>query len=400
MPGTLVTRTWEYNPALDAPARYRRACRYRAFIPEALSALGLTLDASVLGAVSEAEQAIRDLNAVAADDLRAMGRLLLRSESIASSKIEGMQLDARELARAEARLDTGAHVGDTARDVIANIDAMILAVEDAASVDRFEPRHIRAIHRRLMERATNPRIAGRVRSEQNWIGGNDYNPCNADFVPPPPEDVPRLLDDLCGAMNADRLPPIVQAALVHAQFETIHPFHDGNGRTGRALIHVVLRRRRIAAHYVPPISVVLAQGKDRYIAGLTAFRGDDVQRWLAYFADAALSSARLATRYLGAVAELTGQWKEQLRASPRAPRADAAAWRLIEALPARPTITSAVAAEAIGRSRPQVMVAIEQLVDAGVLTPLTNARRNMAWEAVGLLDLIRQLELGEPPVQT
>jgi Fic family protein len=397
MPGTLLKKTWEYNPVLDAPARYRRACRYDAFIPLALADLDVRLDASALGAVSEAEHAIRELNAVPAKDLRAMGRLLLRSESIASSKIEGMQLDARELARAEARVDTGGRTSDTARDVIANIDAMVLAVENASSAERIDQRVILEIHQKLMDRTTNRDVAGRFRAEQNWIGGNDYNPCGADFVPPPPEEVARLLSDLCGAIGEIVLPPIVQAALVHAQFETIHPFHDGNGRTGRALIHVILRRRETAVHYVPPISIALSTSSDRYIAGLTAFRGDDVQGWIEYFADAALRSARLATRYVHATRALAERWKEQLRASPSAPRADAAAWRLIEALPGHPAITTGVAIEVTGRSRPQVLLAIEQLVAAGVLVPLSGNRRNAAWEAVGLLDLIVQLELGHLP---
>ena len=395
MPGTVVPKTWEYNPTVDAPARYRRACRYDAFVPDELAHLPVSLDAKIVGALSEAEQAIHELNAVPAHDLRAMGRLLLRSESIASSKIEGMQLDARELAKAEARLDTGGKVSDTAREVIGNIDAMILAVENASSASKFRKDEILEIHKKLMEGAPNPRIAGRFREEQNWIGGNDYNPCGADFVPPPHEEVPRLLDDLCAAIDDDQLPPIVQAALVHAQFETIHPFHDGNGRTGRALIHVVLRRRRIALHYVPPISVALSTSKDRYIAGLTSFRGDDVQTWVEYFADVTLRSARLATQYLHAVRSLGDEWKAQLRMSSHVPRADAAAWRVIDVLPGHPTITVAVAVEATGRSRPQVHVAMEQLVQAGVLTPLSTNRRNMAWEAVGLLDLIVKLEAGQ-----
>lgn len=395
MPGSLIPRTWQFNPTLDAPARYRRACRYDAFVPDELGQLAVSLDAKIAGAVSEAEQAIRELNAVAVSDLRAMGRLLLRSESIASSKIEGMQLDARELAKAEARLDTGGAVSDTAREVIGNIDAMILAVENASSAVRFGPAEILEIHNKLMERANNRHVAGRFREEQNWIGGNDYNPCGADFVPPPHEEIARLIDDLCAAINDEQLPPIIQAALIHAQFETIHPFHDGNGRAGRALVHVVLRRRGIAVHYVPPISVTLSTSKDRYIAGLTSFRGDDVQVWIEYFANAALRSARLATQYLLAVRSLGDKWQAQLKASPRPPRSDAAAWRLIEILPAHPTITAAVAVEATGRSRPQVHAAIEQLVAAGVLTPITPNRRNMSWEAVGLLDLIISLEAGQ-----
>jgi Fic family protein len=122
-----------------------------------------------------------------------------------------------------------------------------------------------------MLQSPHPHLAGRIRTVQNWIGGNDYNPCGADFVPPP-EHVGDLLDDLCAAVNDDVLPSLIQAALVHAQFETIHPFEDGNGRAGRALIHVVLKRRGVATHYVPPISALFANSRQRYIDGLTAFR--------------------------------------------------------------------------------------------------------------------------------
>lgn len=397
MPGTLLSQTWHFNPTIDAPARFRRACKYNAFIPTELSALKFSLGAGVAGAVSEAEQAIHELNAHATPGLGAMARLLLRSESIASSKIEGMQLDVRELARAEARMDTGGRVSDTAREVIGNIDAMILAVDSASAVSTFKKSAILDIHRRLLERATNRHIAGRFRIEQNWIGGNDYNPCGAEFVPPPPKDVPRLLADLCATINDDQLPPVMQAALVHAQFETIHPFDDGNGRTGRALIHVVLRRRRIATHYVPPISVALAMGKQRYVAGLTAFRGDGVQDWIEYFAAAAMRGARLASAYLAAVRELCDRWREQLRNAHRPPRSDAAAWRLIDALPGHPMITAAMASEAVGRSRPQIHVAIDQLAAAGVVVPVSPGRRNVAWEPVGLLDLIAHLETGRLP---
>lgn len=249
-----------------------------------------------------------------------------------------------------------------------------------------------------MERTVNAdRIAGQVRTSQNWIGGNDYNPCGADFVPPPPEDVPDLLDDLCHAINDDRLPPIVQAALVHAQFETIHPFADGNGRTGRALIHMVLKRRRMAPTYVPPISVVLAADRDRYIQGLTRFRGDRVSEWVEPFAAAARSAARLAEAYLAQVRDLTAAWRARLAAGPAAPRSDAAAWAVIDVLPAHPVITGPVAAAATGRSKPQIYAALEQLEAAGVLVPLSASRRNRCWEAAGLLDLLERLEAGQLP---
>ncbi len=398
MPGRHVARVWTFNPTLDAPAKYRRACGYDAFIPAKLGELPLTLDAHVAGVASEAEAAIRELNTAAHPALAPLARLLLRTESMASSRIEGVATGVRELARAEARVEAGGKVGATTLEVLANLDAMQLAMDQATAVDSFGLSEITAIHRRLMERTINAaRIAGRVRTSQNWIGGNDYNPCGANFVPPPPEEVGGLLDDLCTAINDERLPPLVQAALVHAQLETIHPFADGNGRAGRALIHVVLKRRRVAPAYVPPISVVLAGERDRYIDGLTRFRGDAVGVWIEQFAAAALRAARLAAAYLGAVRRLNAEWRAKLRSRPRPPRSDAAAWALMDVLPAYPVITAPVAAAACGRSKPQVYEAIEQLQTAGVLVPLSASRRNRSWEADGLLDLLERLEAGQLP---
>ncbi|HYK82876.1 MAG TPA: Fic family protein [Gemmatimonadales bacterium] len=398
MPGRHVSRVWTYDPTLDAPAKYRRACTYDAFIPARLTELSLTMEAAVAGVVSEAEAAIRQLNEGARRALAPLARLLLRTESMASSKIEGVQTGVRELARAETKVEGGRKASATALAVLANIDAMQLALEEATAARRFGVREIVAIHHRLMERDINAkRIAGQIRTSQNWIGGNNYNPCGADFVPPPPEEVQGLLDDLCGGVNDDRLPPIVQAATVHGQFETIHPFADGNGRTGRALIHVVLKRRGVAPAYVPPISVVLGTARDRYIEGLTRFRAERVSDWIEQFAVAARNAARLAGTYLRDVQHLSASWRTKLSARPAAPRADAAAWAIIDVLPGYPVISGPVAAAVTGRSKPQIYEALEQLEAAGVLTPLSASRRNRGWEAVGLLDLLERLEAGQLP---
>jgi Fic family protein len=359
----------------------------------------LNLEAEIMGVVSEAEHAIRSLNEPGHPALMPLARFLLRTESIASSKVEGMQMGVRELARAEAKADTGAKIGADALEILANIDAMQVAVDQAATVSTFGIAEIIAIHHQLMRRAPNEHLAGKLRTQQNWIGGNDYNPCGADFVPPSPEEVTALLADLCGAVNESTMPPLIQAALVHAQFETIHPFDDGNGRTGRALIQVVLRRRGLAPAYVPPISVVLAAARDRYIAGLTTFRFGEVTKWIEHFAGAAGRATQLATAYIGAVQSLTTRWRDQLAAASGAPRADATAWRVIEVLPAHPMVTAAVVAAATQRSRPQVYQALEQLQAAGVLVPLSTSRRNQSWEAAGLLDLIAGLEAGQLPAR-
>jgi Fic family protein len=392
--GLYEDRTWEHDPALYAPARYRKACRYRVFIPDALEERPVNLPGSVAGVVSDAEDAIRRMNAQAHPALQPLARLLLRTESIASSKVEGMQVDVRDLARAEARAETSRKVASTALEVLANIDAMQFAIDGAAATASLTPAQVHAIHHRLMIFSPRPAIAGKVRAGQNWIGGNDYNPCGADFVPPPPEHVASLVEDMCAAVNDETLPPLVQSALIHAQFETIHPYDDGNGRTGRALVQVVLRRRGLAPSYVPPISVVLATDRERYIEGLTWYRHNRVADWIELFAGAAARAATLASSYLEAVAALQDRWRQALSKAGN-PRADAAAWAVIDVLPAYPAITSPVAAASTGRAKASVHQAIGQLVDAEILIPLSESKRNQAWEAAGLLDLLVSLEAGK-----
>jgi Fic family protein len=391
--GRLVRRTWTYDPALYAPPRYRRACSYEAFLPDELTGPEVRLSGDLAGVVSDAEAAVHRLNAIARPALVPLARLLLRTESIASSRIEGMQMDARDLARAEVRLETGAKAGPTATEILANIDAMELAVSEASTADDLQVADIVRIHTALMAGASNSHVAGRIRDEQNWIGGNNYNPCGAAYVPPPPEHVPELLADLCLFASQEVLPPLVQAGLAHAQFETIHPFMDGNGRTGRALIQVILRRRGLAPAYVPPVSVVLASDKEAHIKALTDFRGDSAEEWLMTFAVAMTRAADLAARYLRSTEELQAKWREQLRAAGN-PRRGSAAWTIIDQLPGHPLITVPVAVAVTGLTKAVVGQAMEHLQSAGVLTRASGGARNRTWEASGLLDLLNDLENG------
>ena len=394
MGGQLVRRTWQSNPELYAPARYKRPCQYETFIPTPLGELNLTLPGHVVGVVADAEKAITELNRAAGPELMPLARLLLRTESIASSKVEGMQVDARTLARAEANQARGRRIGANAAEILANIDAMQLAIERASSLEAIRPQDLADIHRTLLTHAANPQIAGRFRTSQNWIGGNDYNPCDAEFVPPPPEDVDRLLEDLCHFSIEQELPTLIQAAIAHAQFETIHPFDDGNGRTGRALIQVILRRRRLAPAFVPPISVILARDKDKYIRGLTLFRDDHLPKWLEIFAVAANEAAALAVRYARRVTDLQEEWRRRLREHSN-PRSDSAAWVIIDVLPGHPMVTLPVAVAATNRARSAVASALSELTAAGVLLPLNGSPGGRVLEAAGLLDLIAGLESGE-----
>ncbi len=262
----------------------------------------------------------------------------------------------------------------TATDVLNNIEAMRWAVESAGSAQAIAVEDLLGIHERLLMGTSLERYAGRVRGRQNWIGGNSYNPCSAAFVPPPSDYLRDLLEDLCRFCNDDSLPAIAQAALAHAQFETIHPFIDGNGRTGRALIHVILRRRGLAPVVVPPVSLVLATWARQYVDGLTATRHraeptsqeaiDGLNSWVGLFAAATTRAVTDAEMYEERVAEVQGTWRQRLGRV----RADSAVDRLINALPGAPMITVHSGAALIGRSEQAVNEAIPRLERAGVLS--------------------------------
>jgi Fic family protein len=266
--------------------------------------------------------------------------------------------------------------------------AMEHAVSPGSDAKPLRLKDVLDIHRHLMLATTAPQLAGKLRDRQNWIGGNAYHPGRADFVPPPPERVKDLMSDLVAFMNRTDLPPVVQAAIAHAQFETIHPFADGNGRVGRALIHVVLRRRGLAPRYVPPVSLVLAADAKAYVAGLTAFREDRPAEWILRFAQATERAAAKAGELATRLAELQVKWRERAGR----PRRHSSAEALIVQLPAHPIVTVATAQEILGRSKQAVNEAIAVLADKGVLQPITLAKRNRAWEARELFTLINDVE--------
>jgi Fic family protein len=253
-------------------------------------------------------------------------------------------------------------------------------------------------HRRLTAGTRLEQYGGHIRTEQNWIGGSDYNPCSASFVPPPPEEVEELLADLAAFCNTDSLPAVAQAALAHAQFETIHPFVDGNGRIGRVLIHLILKKRGLAERILPPVSLILATWSRDYVEGLTATRyvgeadsdpaHEGTNKWIAMFASACNRAVADASDFEHRIRALQQEWRG--RASPV--RKDSAAARLIQALPGTPVLTVRSAAAVIERSFVQTNQAISRLIEAGILSPLTLARRNRAFEARDVVDAFADLE--------
>jgi Fic family protein len=361
----------------------------------------IRLDGDVAADVTEAEAAISGLNsgAFALADTEALARLLLRAESVASSRIEGLEVGARKLLRAEAAHAAGEASTDvTANEVLGNIAAMNAGVQAVGPGDEITLDVLLAFHARLMAAAPGEVGAGTLRTKQNWIGGSDYNPCTAAFVPPPHEYVPELMADLCAFCNEDSLPAVAQAALAHAQFETIHPFADGNGRTGRGLIQLVLRRRGLASRILPPVSLVLATWAKDYLAGLTATRylgpatgnaaHEGLNLWIGRFAGACIRAVQDAASFEERIQEMEVEWRARLGQV----RAGSGTDLLLRALPGAPIVTVASAAELIDRSFPTVNDAIARLAEAGVLKQITIGRRNRAFEAKEVIDAFTSLE--------
>jgi Fic family protein/DNA-binding transcriptional ArsR family regulator len=267
----------------------------------------------------------------------------------------------RRLARAAA----GVGGDDTARQILGNLRAMQSAIRLATEPRAFELEDLLEIHRTLLRATRDEHLVGTVREQRNWIGASAFSPAGAEFIPPPEDKVPDLLLDLVAFVNRDDLPVAMQAAIAHAQFETIHPFADGNGRAGRCLIHVVYRRRGVAPSVAPPISPVLATHAKQYIGGLEQFRFGELAESLLFFAVATLSAARNARALAAGVETLCENWLAKLGN----PRADASSRRIANQLPAEPIITIARAAEIASVSNTAADNAVRALQAADVLKP-------------------------------
>jgi Fic family protein len=402
--GRREQRIWE-GKGLESglSRRDRQGCRYEAFIPDYIRGEEFTFGSSTAADISDAERSTRDLDAKTSTlaGTEALARLLLRTESVASSKIEGLVVGARRLLRADAARASGDDGGDvTAAEVLGNIDAMTYALQTVQAGSPITLPVLLETHHRLLEGTTLGKDhGGRIRDRQNWIGGSSYNPCSAVFVPPPPEIVKDLLEDLCAFCNEDSLPPVAQAAIAHAQFENIHPFADGNGRVGRALIHMVFRSRGLTQRVSPPVSLVLATHVQDYLAGLraTAYDGPPgsknavaaINQWLGVFAGACARAAVDAMGFEERIRAIQDEWRARLGPV----RSDAAALKLIDVLPGAPVVTLASAQSMVGRSLRATIDAMNRLSTAGVVTPAHLGRqRKQIYEAREIIDIFTALE--------
>lgn len=341
------------------------------------------------GLVAQMESALREvarLDSEHGEQLGALNTLLIRTESVASSKIEQIEASIDDYARALY----GSKANTSAVSMVAATQALAAMVESVGERRVIDLDDLTLAHRRLMETDDNSAdraYAGRVRDMQNWIGGSDHSPLRALYVPPPPETLEAYLDDLVAFVNRDDVPVIAQAAIAHAQFESIHPFTDGNGRIGRILINSVLRRRGATTHVVVPLASALVAHRDRYFDLLGEHRQGHSTPLQATFTRAMQIAAGEARATAARLAEIPQQWREQVI---RLRRGSTAA-TLLELLLANPVLSADDACALLPGSDSAVYAALDRLNRAEVIRPLTPRVRNQVWGAGAVLDELEDL---------
>lgn len=345
---------------------------YRAAIVPEIARLGLALSAEAHLAAEDALQELARFDAESGSDsgFGPLAAVLLRTESASSSQIEHLTAGARQIAIA----DLGEPAAHNAELIAANTKAMEAAIRLSGALS------IEAII--SMQRALlGPAGTSGWRTEQVWIGGYATGPHHAHFVPPHPERVPAAMADLEKFMNRDDLPVLQQAAISHAHFETIHPFPDGNGRTGRALLQAQLRGKGIIRSVTVPVSAGLLTDTDRYFAALDSYRlgkPGDIVIVLSDAVFAAVANARILRDNLRKV---TAGWKTSLTA-----RSDSVAWRILEQLPAQPVVNSDWVTDTFEVSGVAAQRALRQLEETGILREFTGRKRSRLFVADEIID--------------
>lgn len=360
MPGAEVAIVWRGRPAW-------------AWIPDSLASLDLELSVDVARRTEHARAAVQLADAQLPTRWEPLVRLLLRAEGVASSNIEGLRAPPGLIALAETDPDAA---GGTAAWIADNLTTLHAAVTD----DVEKPLTVRTLqrwHAQLMQHGyLPPEMVGRWRTAQGWIGGS--SPLDAVFVPPPAELIEELMHDLIAFSNRNDLDSVTQAAVAHAQFETIHPYADGNGRIGRVLVSWMLaRRERVLVP--PPLSVLIARDTGGYLAGLHAFRQGRLDAWVGWFADIVRRAGDAEATFVKRIEALLAEWRKALGDL----RSDATARKVIEILPERPVLSAALVAERVGVSERAARDALELLSERDMVEPFesmpTRAGRPRRW---------------------
>ncbi|WP_281283228.1 Fic family protein [Rhodoglobus vestalii] len=364
----------------------RQTGAYQSTVTTAIATWSPRLDSETIANIEEAALALREfdlhsLTLFGASDpaLAPMSAILLRTESASSSQIEHLTSSAKQLALAE--LDEGQK--QNALTVVGNVRAMEAALRLS---DKLDEASVLAMHYELLSRQEGlEHEAGRYREELVWIGNRDNaGPRTASFIAPQHGLVPSAISDVVAFARRTDVPVLVQVAVAHAQFETIHPFVDGNGRTGRAIAHAMLRNKGLATHTTVPLSAGLLVDTESYFEALTHYRSGDAGPIVRRFANAARYAAVTGRELVDNLADQLQQSKDALAGI----RSDSAAWKVLPRLIGQPVVNTRYLVRALGMSDMTVMRSLDVLADRRILTERTGFSRNRVWEHRGILNVL------------
>jgi len=359
----------------------RQGGSYLRYHPDMLASVSNTLEGEVLEYAADVSTALGRLGErLRSNPVPILYSTMIRSESISSSWIEGIRENPRAIAIAQIGDDAASH---NASSVIRNVDAMNEAIE-LLGVGAWTHEDVLDIHHDLL-----PWHRLGYRTEQVWIGGS--NKFNADYTGPPHELVRPYMDDLLNYANTSGDLPVVQAAIIHAQFETIHPFEDGNGRVGRALFHGILKRAGLVDGGVIPLSTVLRNDVDGYVKALTRYRydGDDrgpaLHVYVEEFLDYVGAAVSAAERFRLAAIDIHQRWKQSVSGF----RSDSSIHRAVDLVVEYPVISARFLADNLGVSTVSAQKLVRQLDSVGIVRAATGKYRKSAlYQADDILDLL------------
>lgn len=383
---TIERRPWRQSRRAGTRAD-RMLAEIDVSIPPLIAALDYHLDPALRDEAAATEFDIAYAEGAAGTRLGALGRFLIQTESVSSSKIEQIDATTRDFARALA----GSNANESASSMVAATAALSEMVSAAGDSGAITLDDILAAHHTLMRDDPHDGMhAGALRTVQNWILGSDYSPRGAIHIPPPPELVAEYMTDLLAYANRDDVPALVQAAVVHAQFESIHPFTDGNGRIGRALINAVLRRRGITRRSVVPVATAMVADRDEYFRLINDYRAGRLGPFVASLVRSAATATRETLVTARRFHELPAEW-----AALVAPRSGSAAEKLIAGLVDHPVLGIAEAMAITATSAPSTYGAMEVLEETGIVDEITGRVRDKVWASSEVLaeldDLARRI---------
>lgn len=308
--------------------------------------------------------------------------LLMRGESVASSHIEHLTASAKKIIES----DLGIGSSHNADLIVANTRAMQVASRASWPLTRDS---LLDMHSALLQHSA-PRIAGTMRDGHVWIGGDAHSPAGALYIGPSPDTLDALIDDLLVFIADYPCSPLVKAAIAHAQFETIHPFADGNGRTGRALIHFILQGTGVTPNTALPLSAVLLQDTDAYFAALGSYRNGDVWPIVELFTHCAHVAAQRGTQACNELGQIRSTW--DCAVSSRADSPDAT---ILDLLLSSPILTK----DAILQAHPEltesrIRRSLARLEAAGVVRAYKPKKNVTAWRADDVLELLDSFAAG------